>query len=182
MISGQSCITPFPTGPFRFFTLDVETATYDRGSICQIGVACVRPDNSVATWATYINPQVDRWAFTYLHGISPNMVRGAPTFDQILPLLQDVLRGATVYQHSNFDRHAIASGCRKCGLPDPEWNWRDSVRVVREAWPELKQNGGHGLASLKQHLGLNFDHHDAGEDARAAAEIVLHAKKVRARV
>ena len=37
-------------------------------------------------------------------------------------------------------------------------------------------NGGHGLASLKQHLGLVFDHHDAGEDARAAAEVVLRAE------
>lgn len=169
---------PFPTGPFRFFALDVETATHDRSSICQIGIACVRPDNSLATWATYINPQVDRWVFTYLHGINPHMVRSAPTFGQVLPLLQDVLRGATVYQHSNFDRHAIASACKKCGLSDAEWNWRDSVRVAREAWPELKQNGGHELANLKQHLGLIFDHHDAGEDARAAAEVVLCAEKV----
>ena len=40
----------------------------------------------------------------------------------------------------------------------------------------MRGNGGHGLASLKQHLGLEFDHHDAGEDARAAAEVVLRAE------
>lgn len=171
-------VTPFPEGPFRFFALDVETANNDRGSICQIGVACVRPDNSIETWVTYVDPQVDRWVFTYLHGISARTVQGAPTFAEVLPVLRDALNGATVYQHSGFDRSAIAAACGNCGLPIPQWDWRDSVHVARAAWPELRGNGGHGLASLKQHLGLVFEHHDAGEDARAAAEVVLRAEGV----
>ena len=174
----QTRVTPFPKGPFRFFALDVETANNDRGSICQIGVACVRPDNSVETWVTYVDPQVERWVFTYLHGISARTVQGAPTFAEVLPILRDALNGATVYQHSGFDRSAVAAACGNCGLPVPEWDWRDSVHVARAAWPELRGNGGHGLASLKQHLGLVFEHHDAGEDARAAAEVVLRAEGV----
>lgn len=174
----QTHVTPFPKGPFRFFALDVETANNDRGSICQIGVACVRPDNSIETWVTYVDPQVERWVFTYLHGISAHTVRGAPTFAAVLPVLQDALSGATVYQHSGFDRSAVTAACGNCGLPVPQWDWRDSVHVARAAWPELLGNGGHGLASLKQHLGLVFEHHDAGEDARAAAEVVLRAEGV----
>lgn len=65
---------------------------------------------------------------------------------------------------------------------EPAWHWQDSVTVARKAWPELKGNGGHGLASLKGHLGLSFDHHDAGEDARAAAEVVLHAERAKSRM
>ncbi len=175
---GQPRVTPFPEGPYRFFALDVETANHDRGSICQIGVACVRPDNSIDTWVTYVDPQVDRWAFTYLHGIDARKVRGAPTFAEVLPVLCETLNGATVYQHSNFDRSAVTAACRNSGLPIPLWNWLDSVAVARAAWPELRGNGGHGLANLKQHLDLVFDHHDAGEDARAAAEVVLHAEGV----
>lgn len=174
----QTRVTPFPEGPFRFFALDVETANNDRGSICQIGVACVRLDNSIETWVTYVDPQVERWVFTYLHGISARTVQGAPTFAEVLPVLRDALNGATVYQHSGFDRSAIAAACGNCGLPVPQWDWRDSVHLARAAWPELRGNGGHGLASLKQHLGLVFEHHDAGEDARAAAEVVLRAEGV----
>lgn len=174
----QSRVKPFPVGPFRFFALDVETANNDRGSICQIGVACVRPDNSVETWVTYVDPLVDRWVFTYLHGINAQTVLGAPTFAEVLNVLRDALSGAIVYQHSGFDRSAIAAACGNNGLPIPRWNWRDSVHVARTAWPELRGNGGHGLASLKQHLGLVFEHHDAGEDARAAAEVVLRAEGV----
>lgn len=172
----QTHVPAFPLGPFRFFALDVETANNDRGSICQIGVACVRPDNSIETWMTYVDPQVDHWVFTYLHGISARTVRGAPTFADVLPILRDALDGATIYQHSGFDRSAVAAACGNSGLPVPQWQWRDSVQVARAAWPELRGNGGHGLASLKQHLGLTFDHHDAGEDARAAAEVVLRAE------
>lgn len=174
----QTPVTPFPQGPFRFLALDVETANHDRGSICQIGVACVRPDNSIETWVTYVDPQVERWVFTWLHGISARTVQGAPTFAEVLPILRDALNGATVYQHSGFDRSAIAAACGNCGLSAPEWDWRDSVHVARAAWPELRGHGGHGLASLKQHLGLVFEHHDAGEDARAAAEVVLRAEGV----
>lgn len=174
----QARVTPFPTGPFRFFALDVETANNDRGSICQIGVACVRPDNSIETWVTYVDPQVERWVFTYLHGISARTVQGAPTFAEVLPVLRDALNGATVYQHSGFDRSAVAAACGNCDLPVPQWDWRDSVHVARTAWPELRGNGGHGLANLKHHLGLVFEHHDAGEDARAAAEVVLRAEGV----
>ena len=41
----------------------------------------------------------------------------------------------------------------------------------------MKGNGGQGLANLKRTLNLEFHHHDAGEDARAAALVVLHAEK-----
>src|SRR5690606_20456047 len=87
-----------------------------------------------------------------------------------------ILTGRTIFQHSNFDRNAFAQAGRKYGLELPDWDWRDSVQVARRAWPELKGNGGHGLASLKRHLSLSFLHHDAGEDARAAALVVLRAE------
>lgn len=172
-------VTPFPEGPFRFFALDVETANNHRGSICQIGVACVRADDSIETWATLVDPETDVWIWSGLHGITAAMVEGSPTFAEVLPVLEVALAGATVYQHSGFDRSAIAAACADATVSAPSWLWRNSVQVARAAWPELKGNGGHGLASLKNHLGLVFHHHDAGEDARAAAEVVLRAERVR---
>tara|TARA_R110000796_G_scaffold14517_1_gene47446 strand:- start:25486 stop:27072 length:1587 start_codon:yes stop_codon:yes gene_type:complete len=169
-------IPAFPKGPFRFVALDVETANHDRASICQIGVACVRPDNSIETWVTYVDPQTSHWVFTGLHGIDNKMVLGGPTFAEVLPVLEECIGRVEVYQHSGFDRSAIRAATSMLGRSEPEWVWQNSVTVARRAWPELKGNGGHGLASLKNHLGLSFNHHDAGEDARAAAEVVLHAE------
>lgn len=168
----------FPEGPFRFAALDVETANNDRSSICQIGVACVRQDNTIVSWKTYVDPEAKDWQFTNLHGISAQTVAGAPVFAEVIAVLREALQGLAVYQHSSFDCGAVTAACQRIGVSPPAWNWRDSVQIARRAWPELRANGGYGLANLKCVLALNFKHHDAGEDARAAAEVVLLAEQV----
>lgn len=167
-----------PTGPFRFIALDVETSCGDSGSICQVGLACVDADNRIETWASYVDPEQRFAAFNIqLHGIGPDTVAGAPTFPEIWELLCPLLRTHHLVQHSNFDRRAIAAACQAYRLPVPDLSWSDSVKIARQAWPEFKGNGGHGLGHLKTALGLEFDHHDAGEDARAAAQVVLKAEE-----
>ena len=66
--------------------------------------------------------------------------------------------------------------CRTYGLPELDWRRADSVQIARRAWPEFRGNGGHGLGHLKKALALEFNHHDAGEDAKAAALVVLRAE------
>ncbi|RWR09128.1 exonuclease domain-containing protein [Paenirhodobacter populi] len=166
-----------PEGDFRFVALDVETACGDAGSICQIGLACVLPDNGIRTFSMLVNPGTRFDPFNIrLHGIGPGHVADAPDFPQALALLLPLLRAHPLIQHSNFDRLAIQAACRAHGIEPPALRWSDSVAIARRAWPELKGNGGHGLANLKRVLRLQFHHHDAGEDARAAALVVLHAE------
>jgi DNA polymerase-3 subunit epsilon len=164
-------------GPYQFITIDVETAAYDTSSICQIGLAFVGFDGTIETFSTYVDPCV-RFADgnTRLHGIDAQIVKGAPTFAQILPPLREMLEAHPLVQHSRFDEKAFDGACRLAGLPILKSFWSDSVAIARKAWPDLRGNGGHGLGNLKKVLGLNFRHHDAGEDARAAAEVVLQAE------
>ncbi len=170
---------PVPSGDFRFVALDVETSGGASASICQIGLACVDRRNAIQTWSAYVDPLLPFARFnTELHGISAQTVRGAPTFAQIWPSLLPLLIRQPLVQHSRFDEHAINAACKAHGVPKPRLVWHDSVTIARHAWPELKGNGGHGLASLKRHLDLDFRHHDAGEDARAAAMVVLLAEQV----
>ncbi|WP_114011724.1 exonuclease domain-containing protein [Cohaesibacter intestini] len=167
---------PLPKGPFRFFALDVETANNDRSSICQIGIAGVKDSGEIETWSTYINPETSNWSCSWVHGISQKDVAHAPSFPAALSHLMPLLNGQVVFQHSSFDKSAINAACDLHRQECPDWDWRDSVLIARQAWPELKGRGGHGLKSLKQHLGLVFRHHDGEEDARAAAEVVLRAE------
>lgn len=170
--------TRVPEGDFRFVALDVETASSDAGSICQIGLACVQPDNEIQTFSMLVNPDTRFDAFNIrLHGIGPEHVFDAPRFPDAWEVLLPLLTRHHLVQHSNFDKRALASACNYCGIPAPELRWSDSVMIARRAWPELKGNGGHGLANLKRALDLEFQHHDAGEDARAAAMVVLHAER-----
>lgn len=166
-----------PCGDFRFIAVDVETAGYDIASICQIGLAFVGFDSSIATYSTYIDPCTPfAYGNTRLHGIDAETVSGAPTFVELLPELRLILETHPLVQHSRFDEKAFDTACRLAELPVLKSVWTDSVAVARKAWPELRGNGGHGLANLKKVLGLHFRHHDAGEDARAAAEVVLKAE------
>ncbi|MDD7973635.1 exonuclease domain-containing protein [Roseinatronobacter alkalisoli] len=166
-----------PNDNFRFIALDVETACGDPASICQIGLACVWPDNRIYTFSTLVNPGTAFDAFNIrLHGIGPDHVRNAPRFDEVLVLLFPVLSRHHLVQHSNFDKQAVNAASRTYGFDAPDFHWIDSVTIARRAWPELKGNGGHGLGNLKKVLKLDFHHHDAGEDARAAAQVVLRAE------
>lgn len=166
-----------PSGDFQFIALDVETANGNSASICQIGIACVGFDKSIQTWSTYVDPEMPFAPFNIeLHGISPNTVRNASNFAQTWPVLMPLLVRHPMVQHSRFDEHALNAACKAHNLPLPQLSWHNSVSIARTAWPELKGNGGHGLANLKQVLDLDFHHHDAGEDARAAAMVVLRAQ------
>ena len=167
-----------PDGNFRFVALDVETACSDVASICQIGLACVQTDNQIQTFSMLVNPGTRFDPFNIqLHGIGPDHVANAPRFPDALSALLSLLSRHHLIQHSNFDKQAVTAACSFCGISTPDFRWSDSVTIARRAWPELKGNGGHGLANLKRTLNLQFHHHDAGEDARAAALVVLHAEK-----
>lgn len=169
---------PLPSGDYRFIALDVETACSEAASICQIGIACVRPDNHIETFATLVNPQTYFSAFnTQLHGIGPAHVADAPDFAQVFDQLAPLLSRHHLIQHSGFDKRAINAACAMAALDALDWQWGDSVKIARRAWPEFIGNGGHGLGHLKRMLDLEFAHHDAGEDARAAAMVVLQAER-----
>lgn len=167
-----------PSGSFRFIAVDVETSCSDPASICQIGIACVRADGRIETYAMLVDPRTRFSAFNVqLHGIRPEHVEGAPDFSTAFEQLAPLLSCHQLIQHSGFDKRAIQAASSASGLDASSWQWTDSVKIARRAWPEFLGNGGHGLGHLKTRLGLSFEHHDAGEDAKAAAQVVLRAEE-----
>ena len=168
-----------PVGPFRFIALDVETAGKSISSICQIGLCFVSDAGSMQTYSVLVDPEGPFEAFnTELHGISAEIVIGAGTFPAVYASLFEVLNMHSLVQHSTFDEKAMTAACARYGLPMITSHWTNSVTIARQAWPSLKGAGGHGLANLKKHLGLEFHHHDAGEDARASASVILKAEEI----
>lgn len=166
-----------PSGRFRFIALDVETSCGDAASICQVGIACVGDANHIQTYSTLVNPEKRFDAFNVqLHGIDAKAVADAPNFPQAWSMLLPLLRESPLVQHSNFDKAAVAASCKAYDLPVPDLSWSDSIGIARKAWPEYRGNGGYGLGHLKEALNLSFKHHDAEEDARAAAMVVLYAE------
>ena len=164
------------TPNLTFTAIDVETANRSISSICQVGAVRVIDGRVHSCFSTLVNPEARFSSFnTRIHGIGPVEAEGAPTFDDIFVELFDWLGENVVVSHTFFDRTALDGASRKYGLPIVPITWLDSVAIARRAWPEKRGKGGYGLGKLAADLGISFRHHDALEDARAAAGVVLYA-------
>lgn len=160
----------------QFAAIDVETANADLSSICQVGVAIFRDGLHVDSWSSLVDPEDDFDGFNIsIHGIDEHKVRGAPTWPRISGILRELLSGSVVACHTPFDRAATTLACEKHRLDLFNCRWLDTARVVRRAWPEKFGAKGYGLHSVAKFLEIDFKHHDALEDARAAGEVLCRA-------
>ena len=156
-----------------FTVVDVETANHSRASVCQIGIVQVRDSRICGEWQSLVDPEGSFHSFhTGLHGIDANAVRGAPTFPDLYGELERHLGRSVTVGHSSFDRQALNQTAEKYNLPMFPVAWLDSIVIARDAWPGLPN---YKLKQLAEMLRIDFRHHDALEDARAAAEVVLRA-------
>lgn len=156
----------------RYFALDVETANWDQASICQIGVAQVVDGATIKEYNWMIDPE--DWFDPFnvsIHGIDAARVQGCKTYDQVHPELQELLDGEIVIHHTAFDKVALSLVAEECEVAPLDIQWVDSARVVRRVFEEFRR-GGYGLANMAQHLGFQFEHHDALEDAKATVRIM----------
>lgn len=164
-----------PKGSTKFVALDFETANADIATICQIGVVTFEDGSIVESWQALVNPE-DYFdpSNVFIHGITMDMVRDAPTFPQVFGELCTRLTHQIVFSHTTFDQAALRQVIRKYCLSEIPCTWFDSAQVVRRVWPEFSRRG-FGLKHTARRLGIDFIHHDAEEDARTAGYIVVHA-------
>lgn len=159
----------------NFLALDVETANADMSSICQIGIVEFQDGKVVGQWGSLVNPEAYFDPFNIsIHGIEPEMVKDAPLFPDLHPLIQQSVKDKIVVTHMSFDQTSLRRATQRYGLPEISCAWLDSARIVRRQWEQFKQSG-YSLPNITRHLGINYKAHDAVDDARAAGEVVLRA-------
>ena len=159
-----------------FLALDFETATNDADSPCELGLAIVRSGavREVCNWL--IKPR--QWPFfspftMAVHGIRPEHVADAPSFEEVWEEAMPLMHGATVVAHNAaFDMNVLRSTLLSHRLPLPTFTYFCSVSLCRRVWPGHRSYGLGPMCSLH---GIRFKHHRAGHDAKAAAELVLRA-------
>lgn len=154
-----------------FVSIDVETANPDLSSICQIGIAKFQNGQVVDKWVTLVNP-MDYFDLmnVMVHDIDESMVARAPTWPEIHDKAIGFMQGSIVVSHTSFDRSAVLRAADKHGLVHPACTWIDTARVARRAWPQFATKG-YGLANLTQTFNIDFQHHNALEDAIACGKI-----------
>ncbi len=166
------------TGITDFVALDVETANADFGSICSIGLVHFKQGVVFKSLTILVDPEDDFDALNVgIHGIRPQDVVGKPTMAKVFPIIGSALRDSAIVHHSPFDRTALARAAAKYSASGLPCTWLDSLQVARRSWTAHRENGGYGLANLARLFEIQFQHHDAAEDARCAGLVVMRAIK-----
>jgi len=153
--------------------LDFETATGRRASACAVGLVYVRDGRIAGTETFLIQPPGNEYSgFNIsIHGIHPSMTRDSPTFGELWPTLEGRIGGRPVVAHNaSFDMSVLRYELDYLGRRYPDLEYYCTLVLSRACWPQLYS---HRLPDVASHCGIVFRHHDAAEDARACAEILL---------
>lgn len=160
-----------------FVAIDFETANAKRASVCAVGLVHVSGGQIVDEYYTLVNPHDDFDRFCIaVHGITPDQVENAPSFADIWPELRRRIEDRVLVAHNaSFDMSVLRRSAESHGLELPHIRYMCSCLLARKIWPDMPN---HKLNTVTRELGLNsFKHHDALEDARAAARIFLSCSK-----
>jgi DNA polymerase-3 subunit epsilon len=166
--------SPFLDSSAPFVAIDFETADHGPDSACAVGLIRVEGERVVHREAVLIRPPRPRFLFTYIHGITWEMVESESPFGEVWPRLLPILNGAAFLAAHNapFDRRVLGACCACAGLGVPEMPFVCTVQVARRRWGERRND----LVSVCRRLGIGLIHHDAGSDAEACALIVIAAR------
>ncbi|MCL4836723.1 MAG: transposase [Thermoanaerobaculia bacterium] len=161
----------------RYVAVDLETANADLASICQVGLVAFDGGIPIDEWATLVDPEdfFDPVNIA-IHGISEETVANAPDRGAAFEEIARRLEGQVAVCHTPFDRTALLLCAERLGRNPPTCRWLDTARVARRSWSQFRERG-FGLAPLAAALGIEFRHHDALEDARAAGQILSRAMR-----
>ncbi len=159
-----------------FLALDFETATAKWDSPCELGIAVVRNGavQEVRNWL--IKPM--SWPFfspwnVAVHGIRPNDVAHAPTFEELWKEVGPLVQNSTIVAHNaSFDMGVLRGTLATYRIGHPIFQYFCSVSLSKKIWPHMPK---HDLKTVCTHNGIPLIHHRAGNDAEATARLVLRA-------
>lgn len=158
-----------------FTAIDFETANGFRGSPCAVGLTKVRGGRVVEEAAWLMRPPADHDHFEYhnvrIHGITAGDVAGRPRFGDLFPEIGAFIGDDVLAAHNAaFDLGVIRSALEVSGLPGPAYDYVCTVMLSRRCYSLVSNS----LPFAAEEAGVPLlRHHDAAEDARACAGILI---------
>lgn len=162
----------------NFVALDFEMATRSKKRICQIGLVKVVDSCVVAEKSWLIKPPANKYDSQCIevHHITPDMTANMPEFNQVWPEVFTYLNHAVIVAHhaKSIELAALTYALEEYGID------RESA-----LWPEFKcycskQTADMSglfedcqLSTICQYYNVDFMHHNAIEDAKATAIVML---------
>lgn len=161
-----------------FVALDFETASPEKFNACEIGLSFVENGRIVATKSWFIKPPCYPNFYKYFNNITPLDVAKSPQFPGVWKEIYPLIEGKFVLMHNApFDIEVLCTTLVYYGLPLPNITYGCTLQIARIVFPGRKRSKNidkpYGLAALCKTHKITFNHHHAGEDARACAELAL---------
>ncbi|MDQ0194951.1 3'-5' exonuclease [Paenibacillus wynnii] len=155
-----------------FTAIDFETANSSRSSACALGIVEVKAGKIWAEHNWLIDPQQHFDGMNIaVHGITPSMVRGKPTFSELWHSIEPLLKGQIVVAHNaSFDMSVLRYCLDGASLDYPDFQYLCTYLLGKKI---LQNLSSHKLNVISDHFGIRLKHHDALDDARASAAILL---------
>lgn len=157
----------------RAIAIDFETANEQRGSACSVGLAWIEAGEVVRVEERLIRPKEMRFSGMNIaiHGIHPADVEDAPEFPEVMEEFCDDFARSTVIAHNAaFDMSVWRYALDDYGLSYPELSYLCTLKMAQKVWRHLDS---HRLSNLADFLGVEFEHHNAAEDAMVCARIAI---------
>lgn len=157
----------------KFVTIDFETANEKRNSACALGICVVENNKIIEQKYWLIKPEEMRFEKTniWIHGIYPEDVENEKTFNELWDEIKPYLENNLVIAHNaSFDMSVLRKTLESYNLSFPELYYGCTLILSRNHYPALDN---HKLNTVASSLGYDFNHHHAGEDAAACAQIMI---------
>ena len=160
----------------KLTVFDVETPSCHHDRICEIGVVRIEAGEVVFRQSFLVDPECDFSDMNIrIHGIRPETVRGKPTFPQIWAHLKPYFcDGIVVAHNATFDLTVLYKTLVAYGLDLQPIRYIDTCSMVFDFYPHAPNSR---LNCVCEMLNIHLEHHDAGSDAEAAAEVLLDMLK-----
>ena len=152
--------------PIAFVDLETTGMRPTRDGITEIGIVLAEQGRITEEWSTLLNPEAHiPWKIQELTGITNNMVRDAPRFEDIAEEVAELLQERLFVAHNaRFDFGFLKNAFRRLGI-DFSPRVLCTVKLSRCLFPHQPR---HSLDALKRVHGIHADQrHRALADAKS---------------
>jgi DNA polymerase-3 subunit epsilon len=163
-------IEPFETeSDDDFIAIDVETAIGKRWSICQVGLAVVKDGVIQEIISELIQPPNNEFSKNNIrvHGITPEMTENKPLFPKVWEKIYPIIENKKIVAHNaEFDINCLHQTLEYYEIEIPNFDYECTFSLT-----------GQKLVDACKSYEIKIEnHHDAGNDAVACANLYLKLK------
>lgn len=166
----------------NYLVLDVETPNSKNDSICAIGVQLLNGNEVIDEWYTLVDPDDVFDDFNIdIHHITPDMVVGAPKFEDVWARIAPYCATRVFIAHNaEFDLTVLAKALENRGMELPDIRYLCTVDLGRRIHYNFESvKGDLVLSNFSRKLGVELtEHHNALYDTRACSGIFIRLQEM----